>query len=85
VGSTSLSPFEGSIGAMNLYSPDSNVIFIVFKLNIEWLSNSQSIPSNVGYVVVPSTISITLNYAIVHTPSKSIVIRLSLPIGIPLC
>jgi hypothetical protein len=55
---------------MTLYSPDSNVIFLVFKLIMAWLSNSQSSPSNVGYGVVPSTISITSKSALVRTPSK---------------
>jgi hypothetical protein len=32
VGYTNLSPSDGSNGAMTLYSPDSNVIFLVFKL-----------------------------------------------------
>jgi hypothetical protein len=43
-----LSPSEESNGAMTLYSPDSKVIFLVFRLIIAWLSNSQSNPSKDG-------------------------------------
>jgi hypothetical protein len=48
VGSTNLSPSEGSNGAMTLYSPNSKVIFLIFGFIISWLSNAQSNPRNVG-------------------------------------
>jgi hypothetical protein len=85
VGSTNLSPYDGSNGAMTLYSPDSNVIFPVFKLIMAWLSNAQSKPSNTGYGVVPSTISITSKSSLLRTPSSSTVTPFSLEIGRTLC
>jgi hypothetical protein len=48
VGSINLSPSDGSNGTMTLYYPASNVIFLVFKFIMAWLSNAQSRPSNAG-------------------------------------
>jgi hypothetical protein len=85
VGSTNISASDGSNGAMTQYSPDSNVIFLVLKLIMAWLSNAQSSQSNVGYGVLPFTIYITSNSTLVCTPSKSIVTPFNLPIGRNLC
>jgi hypothetical protein len=72
---------HGSNGAINMYSPYSKIIFLVFKLIIAWLSKAQSKLKKDRYGKLLSTMSMTSKSSMVCTPSRSIGIPFNIPIG----
>jgi hypothetical protein len=51
VGSTNVSPSDGSSCATTLYSPESNVIFLVFKLIMAWFQMPNLIQAMIDKVL----------------------------------
>jgi len=81
VGSVYLLPSFGSNGAVTLSYPTSNIISLLFRLIMAWLLKAHSSPINIGYGLFSSTISLTLKYVTLHTPSIFTGNPVNMPIG----
>jgi hypothetical protein len=62
-------PYDGSKCAVTFKSPTSNIISLLFKFMIVWLSKYHSNPISVGYGLLSSMISITSKFSMLRTPS----------------